>query len=507
MSSTLFGGLEAGCAGDRAGSVASRRRRQNGKVSGMMSRNVVVRACALVGLASACATGWGAESTQPPDIRAPERVPWTDAAKHPCPFLSWGADLRIRQEYSKNVSDFDDHQLDGRNVLRTRYRLWTTFGPFLRDKGIEAPNGLSLYARLAYEPRYYLTYQTTGVKPPYPDWDEVAVDNLYLDWQRVGGLPVSLRVGRQDLAYGRGLILQEGTPLDGSRTAYFDACKATLHLDNLKSTLDLLCIHNRGDESDRLRPYRWDDVRKPVCEYDMDARGLYFRSNYLEDHELGFYYLYTREKPLEAFDAPPFTRNRVHTVGLPLTGRMGPWDYYAELACQWGRHGEARQRARAFASDLGYTFRDLAWTPRLHASYEYFSGDDPHTGRHEGWDPLFGRWSRTSEIVAGHFARDYRQTSYWTNTQSCLVGVSARPVNLLTLGLDYGYYLANEHDQGNGPPFGHGNVRGQLCLGKIIYGLSPHCKMHLWAECFRPGSYYARRDKATYLRWDILFTF
>ena len=471
-----------------------------------------------------------------PEVKAPERVSVLDQIKHPIPYFTWGGDIRIRQEYHHNLYDFqDEHKVydpktkeyhtqgrDDRNVIRTRYRLWGNVGPFLTDPELTArkiPNGLSFYGRLIYEPRYYSQYEPAPNPPlPDPDWNEVAVDQLYLDWQRIGGLPVSWRFGRQELHYGRDFIFGEGTSSDGSRTAYFDACKLTLHLDEIKSKIDFLCIHNRGDESDRLEPWNWENIQHPVSEYDVDARGVYFTSKIIPNHEIGAYYIGKHDDPIPLYVAKKFKENTIRTVGVILQGKTGPWDYYAEGAGQSGKFGDQRQRAYAFSSDLGYTFKEVDWTPRLHGEYEYLSGDDPNTkGTHEGWDPVFSRWPRWSEALYYHFNKEYGKTGYWTNLQRFTLGASAKPLPSLTLAIDKSLILANEHDHGTTGVYGHGLTRGCLCSPKIIWDVDQYVKMdrnvrvqlHLWLDYIQPGDFYGKdnRDDVAFLRWQFLITF
>ncbi len=53
------------------------------------------------------------------------------------------------------------------------------------------------------------------------DENEMVVDNLYIKANNVFGLPVDLKIGRQDFLgpdmYGEGFLLSDGNPNDGSR--------------------------------------------------------------------------------------------------------------------------------------------------------------------------------------------------------------------------------------------------------------------------------------------------
>ena len=472
---------------------------------------------------------WGGEAAAPPAqpplaVQNPEKAlaSWTEQVKHPLPFFTWGAEYRLRQEYFHNVFDFSTDKVianakDNRDVIRNRLRLWMKLGPFFADEAMEAPNGLSFYTRFLWNPRYYLQAEF-GRDYPNPDWDERIVDNLYAEWQRIGGLPVSLRVGRQDFAYGRGFVLMDATPLDGSRTTYADAIKGTIHLDELRSTLDLFAMDNKGEENHRLRPWDWDG--NAVDEYNARVYGAYLTNKSFKDTEIGLYYIYKHEDPIDAI--MPFKTTRyndvfgkeiVHTLGAMVQGKLAKeWDYYAELAGQWGEHGYANGRdvprkAYAFSSDLGYTFLGIPWTPRLHGGYEFLSGDDPNTSTYEGWDPVLGRWSRWSDLFGYHSAVEYGRIYYLTNLQRCFLGASVKPTDKLKLSLDYSYLRTDEFEPGTAGPFGGGRTRGNLFLGIISYDVCKNLQTRIWTEYFKPGSYYARRDSALLFQWQAIFSF
>jgi len=76
-----------------------------------------------------------------------------------------------------------------------------------------------------------------GLEPWYSGG--VLFDQLALTASQPAGLPLALEAGRQDLIFGDGWLVLEGTPLDGSRTIYFDAVRATLAMDAIETRVDL----------------------------------------------------------------------------------------------------------------------------------------------------------------------------------------------------------------------------------------------------------------------------
>jgi len=79
-----------------------------------------------------------------------------------------------------------------------------------------------------------------------------------------------------------------------------------------------------------------------------------------------------------------------HTLGLRWFGKNDQWDYDWEAVAQVGEVGDTEIRAWTFASDTGYTFKDLAWHPRLGIKADIASGDsNKKDGKLETFNPLF----------------------------------------------------------------------------------------------------------------------
>jgi len=141
---------------------------------------------------------------------------------------------------------------------------------------------------------------------------------------------VSLKAGRFDLTdakglptYGRGWILLDGTPLDGSRSIYNDGAILTIHdleeafglKDSLGPTsLDLIGLSNKGDENRLTTIQSWPFSHQYdyyTSEYDTNLLGAYLTSKYTKGHEAQLYYIYKDDEraiPLAA--AIPFAAER-----------------------------------------------------------------------------------------------------------------------------------------------------------------------------------------------------
>ena len=161
--------------------------------------------------------------------------------------LKVGGSLRLRHEYWRNIFDLENRTRGDRNFFRFKASLWTK---------LNLAENLALFAKLTDESRAYMYYHISrkGKTTHYFDDSEVVFDNLYIDIKDLLGAPIDFRLGRQDFLgqYGEGFLIMDGTPLDGSRTFYFNALKATWRVDD-KNTVDFVYIDNptkgRGEGS------------------------------------------------------------------------------------------------------------------------------------------------------------------------------------------------------------------------------------------------------------------
>ena len=464
-----------------------------------------------------------AAETAQPELSDTDK--FLNGIKHPVDWFTWGADLRVREEYVRNARGLKNNIDDTINMLRVRPRIWADVSPF-KDPNL---GNLDIYVRLADETRFFMTrptmppFNTSAATNNARTFNEIIVDNLYVNWDRPAQLPVTFKAGRQDLTYGRGWVILDGTPLDGSRSIYSDAFKMTLHDDPVQTDLDLFVVDNKAYES-RLQPVAIEAGQQQfTSEYDTRLLGAYLISRHFAPMEFNAYYIY-KDDTLRIGKLVGLEPNGriVHTVGGLVQGTAcTAWDYYAESAYQWGNEGaitgvstEERRQGYGFTSDLGYTFKQCPVTPRLHAGYEDLSGDDPHSKTYGGWDPVMSRWPEISELYVYRWQFEGKPgvgvVGSWSNLQRFTVGASAKPTPKMTTTFDYSLLFANERNLNNtvkaGTTYGQGYIRGSLLVAKLLYDFNSHLSGHLWAEYFEPADFYSSmRDGAVFLRWELMF--
>jgi hypothetical protein len=131
----------------------------------------------------------------------------------------------------------------------------------------------------------------------------------------------------------------------------------------------------------------------------------------------------------------------IHSTGMRGYGIVGKTgvDYDFDAVYQFGRsNGHKQTDAFAYDVELGYTFEDLEWKPRVSAFYGYGTGDrNPSDNENQRFNPLFGfnqPWSRN----------DYFS---WDNLHAPKVRLEFKPYKDLRIETGYNaYWLASDSD-------------------------------------------------------------
>lgn len=289
--------------------------------------------------------------------------------------LSLGGELRERYEYTRNPTWGEDRQ-DGDGAFLQRYILQgdLRLGDHLRFFG-------QLYSALE-----------KGRSGPTSPIDENRLDlqqafvemNAPLGEQRI----VALRLGRQELRYGSARLVdvREGPNVRRNFNG------GVLRLTDGGWRVDALAVR-----PSRIETGVFDDS----IEDDQALWGLYAvgrQPDWLPAGSIDLYYLGY------ANDAGSYqqgtARERRHTVGARLWGERGGWDWNWEFIYQFGTFGQGDIRAWSVASDSGYTWGGLPWSPRLGLSANIASGDgNPDNDDLGTFNPLFPRGSYFSELA------------------------------------------------------------------------------------------------------------
>lgn len=394
--------------------------------------------------------------------------------------FDWGYNLRLRQEYLRNVFDFSNDLVDDRNYLRVRSQLWATWTPNATWKA---------FVMLNNEHRHWFK-SAIGLEDEDFEIDEIHFENLYLQASKIGGTPFGFTIGRQNLFWGEGFLSWDGGPLDGSRTAYFNAIVLTAAFE--KRRLDLHFISDPA--RDRYLPV-YNYQNRALVERDELGAGLYYTDESFAARKLEAYYLFKDENDGE---------QRIHTIGGRGSGRAaGKLSFSAEAALQLGTWNRDLDRL-AFGGYLRCSYPILSSPApvKLVAGSIYLSGHDMDGDRYTGWDPLYSRWPKWSDLYIYTLGGE-RGAAYWTNLLALHAGFTVELGKRMNLDATVYDMRAPESPPFPTSVFGTGTDRGTLLFVKLNWNLEKYLSGHLQWEALSPGGYYSAVNTAHFLRWEL----
>jgi hypothetical protein len=354
---------------------------------------------------------------------------------------------------------------------------------------------------------------------------DVFADNLYAKLNKPWDLPMTLTVGRQDMVFGSGWLIAEGTPLDASRSGYFDAVRLTTDFKPIDTTLDLVYVDNGGSSDRFIHQIAGSD--EDQIEQNERAAIVYLTNKSIKDTKIEGYFIYKDDRPTGSFIRDntgtlfpsDSDSGEIYTLGSRLSHTFTPhWQAYAEGAGQFGRRGEFNpttdvydkpiRPVEAFGADSRLTYSTLdSWHDQFFLGYEYLSGDHAGSGTDSAFDPLWGRWARWSELYIYSYAFETRIAEI-TNMHHVSLGWVGFPTPKLETDFTYNLIFTDTNPLVDTNGFGSGGLRGQLLSAWLKYKFNSHLSGHLMGEVLFPGDYYAgpRNAIATFFRAELLMT-
>jgi hypothetical protein len=407
------------------------------------------------------------------------------AQDKPAPRLKLIFVERFRFESWDNAVNLDDAAADGFAYTRNRTTLGLSWN---------AAKNVEVLGKVTNEFRVYLAPKDRAF-----NWHEVFVDNLSVKWTIPGRVPFTVTAGRQDLNFGEGFVIADGTPLDGSRSYYFNA----LRLDaDIAKGHRLTAFAHATKTTDRFLPVI-NPRRQALVEQPEKAVSLYY-AGVFGKAKVDAYAVRKTTDATQLFPVP----TRTDTFGARLVAPLSkPLALTAEAALQTGSAGDAGRSAYGAIAHLDY---DLTGTLPLLKTFVLggilLSGDDPATARMEGWDPIFSRWPKWSESYIYAFTRESRP-SYWSNLSSIYA----------TLAFDFGARsdghimvmpMGAGHAQPGAFPGGTGRGRGILVRGRLNYKISKFLAGRFIWEHFDPGSFYfPGASSYNWIQFEMIFRY
>jgi len=300
--------------------------------------------------------------------------------------ITWGGDFRLRYEYKQDF-DFNDelNDKDGLWYARTRFNMGANFN----NKVLVFFEGLD-------------SREWDSDLHPKSQKDDFDLHQLYFLLSKPNDLPVSLKIGRQELIYGAKRLVSAPTWSNNIRS--FDAVKLTYNPKLFD--IDLF----------------WGNVVQYFDRHFNDGKfgehffGLYttFKGIQGSVFDLYTFNLIDKHRFVTGEDKQEGDSER-YTVGTRGEGKLpryDAWGYGYEFAYQFGDKASNKIKAYAYHVDLNYSFKKLLAQPMIKIEYNFASGDnDPHDGKAKTFNPLFPtahepygtidffRWQNMKEIA------------------------------------------------------------------------------------------------------------
>jgi len=394
---------------------------------------------------------------------------------------------RMRIEMWDNTIGLSKSSGSGSSYFRNRSSLALTYNSLI---------DVALSVKLTNELRYYAVPESRGF-----EFDELFIDLLFFKWNNVLRFPVSVTLGRQNMSFGEGFVVMDGGPLDGSRSAYFNAAR----LDwNLSSKSRMSVFYFFQPERDQYLPIL-NNLKKKLIEHHEEGFGIHYSVSMATGEVQGYLIRKSaRSSDLQNRSARMLTSGiRVNYTILPALSLS------AETAYQLGEWNTDPMRAYG-----GYIYGEYSpeMKPYLPKKVTlggiYLSGDDQETEAHEGWDPLFSRWPKWSESYIYALAPE-QGPAYWSNFASVYARFAFDITSDVMVTVDYHHLMAPERaPSGALFPGGTGRTRGELVVGKLSYKLYDYLTGHVIVEHFTPGNYYFDgADSYAWIRLETLLNF
>ena len=200
---------------------------------------------------------------------------------------------------------------------------------------------------------------------------DVSLYQSYIEVRNLWGAPLTLKVGRQELKFGDQFLVGVNDASSYFHGLSFDAVRLTYKTDAF--SVDAVAS-------------KLAETFKNFGKGDTDFYAVYGSYTGIENTSLDAYWMYVRD---DGALLPTGNSVDIHTVGLRGAGKIGSFDYKAEVAYQFGSvddlpsawspgFGEAKTKYGAFGanSEVGYTF-DAPWAPRPFARFAYLGGGKP----------------------------------------------------------------------------------------------------------------------------------
>ena len=327
----------------------------------------------------------------------------------------------------------------------------------------------------------------------FPDGD-VEIYQAYIETRDTWGIPLRLRIGRQELQFGSEWLVGNNDTSSLFSGLSFDGIRA----DYLGENFSVAAFATKLSENSPIEE-----------DSDVDFYGIYASYTGVRDMVFDAYWLFLRDGRGSRLGFPFATPNdglfgriegrienyfgvdgfeptqHIHTWGVRFAGMRAGFDWEAEVAYQGGDATNTIQRffnpdpdsnlvglsnlpfggpygdddvdytGLLWNAELGYTF-DLKTQPRLYIGAAYFQGQDERDDTFKQWHRnTFILFEQDTELSVNRLFSDWEYSEFLDNgnLSNAMIyrgGFSLTPMERLELLLTAAYFRADEVATSNG---------------------------------------------------------
>jgi hypothetical protein len=279
--------------------------------------------------------------------------------------------------------------------------------------------------------------------------DGVNLYQAYINVDELWGSPLSLRIGRQEIAFGSQWLAGVNDASSGFWGLSYDGVRLTYTADEF--TVDAFATKLAEGFDD-------------LGDSDVAFYGIYASYLGLEDIVIDGYWMWVRDDGNAGYGVLPlgFDSADIHTLGLRGAGTIDAFDFEAEVAYQFGDvedddftflwidfDDDKDISALGVNLELGYTF-DANWQPRLYAGMAFLEGGDQGDDINSLWDLAWDGWDNDSDDLSfNRLFSNWEYSEFLENTDLSNVfvyrlGLSVMPTESLSLALAAAYFVTDE---------------------------------------------------------------
>jgi hypothetical protein len=411
----------------------------------------------------------------------------------------WDAHTRLRHEFWNNQEDLNDDLDDLYSFTRLKLFLGGGFRP---TKNTE------IYVRLINESRFYGhkgnndSIRTDHLFRPDYGYFNIVIGQLYFKWKNIANDHLDITLGRQNLhnqGFGDQWLIGDGTPLDGSKTFYYNAFRLTYRFSQF-SSIDLVGLASFADDPIDLYNYRGKTITNIT---DEQGGWIWYKNRFSLRFPFHAYYIFKHENGGGGFQRQE--PSSIHTLGIQVKPENDFLWLNAQIAGQLGDYGQVSRTGFGTIIYGGYQYQKKDWSIKAGPWYMYLSGDDPSTERFEAFNNLFGGYPNDDELYLNTWMRE-SGTSMWTNIN--LIGAYLELMPTPKYNIRFWYHLMQANHPVPGDFFGTDTNRGHMIMLKAMGKFGKRFSAYYMFEYLWTGDFYFKAaDNAILSRINLEWNF